>query len=325
MNRVNETLVSKDEIAAAFERIRPRIHRTPLLSCRTLSERIGVEIWLKAESLQKAGSFKARGAFNAITSLEARPPGVLTYSSGNHGQAVAYAARELNLPATIVMPLDAPAVKRAACEAYGAKVITAGTTSDDRKHRALEIQAAEGLYLIEPFDARTTIAGQGTLGLELLEQNPNLKSVIAPIGGGGLISGILAACRPELEVFGVEPVEACAMARSIAAGRPSDMQPGPTIADGLKPVRPGCLNYLHASQLGLQLAQVDDSSIRDAMRWLFQRARLVVEPSGAAALAALLSRQITPLGPCAVVLSGGNVDPRLMAEVLSTASLSQRT
>lgn len=312
-------LVDREAIAAAAERIRGRVHRTPLLSSRSLSERAGVPVFLKAECLQRGGAFKARGAFNKALGLsaEARSRGLLTYSSGNHGQAVALAARALGVPAVIVMPEDAPAGKRAACEGYGAEVALAGFTSDDRYARAKEIEAERGLTMMPPFDDAAIIAGQGTTGLEILEQLPEVANILVPIGGGGLVAGILAATRPRARVIGVEPTAACAMHRSLEAGEVTAMTPEPTIADGLKPVRPGQLTFEHARALGLETSLVDDAGIRAAMALLFERARLVVEPSGAATTAALLSGSLALEGPTVLVLSGGNVDPALMASVIA--------
>jgi len=325
MDQERAARVGEDELREAAHRIEGRVHKTPLLSSRSLGERVGAEVYLKAECLQKAGSFKARGAFNKALSLsdEERRRGLLTYSSGNHGQAVAYVAASLGVPALIVMPVDAPRIKREACLGYGAEVVLHGTRSDQRRARALELQEQRGASMIPPFDDRWIIAGQGTVGLELLAQSPAPPDVvIAPIGGGGLISGLLAATRPGCRVIGVEPFAACAMTRSLAAGRPTDMHPEETIADGLKPTRPGELNFLHAKELGLETVLVDDDEIRAAMRFLYERARLVVEPSGAATTAALLAGKVEVSGRVVALVSGGNVDPALFAEVIAPGRAS---
>jgi len=311
--------LGRADIEEAAARLKGRVHRTPLLTSRSLSEHAGRPVYLKAENLQKAGSFKARGAFNRALTLseDERSRGLITYSSGNHGQAVAYVARELGLSALIVVPEDAPPAKIAACRGYGAEVELAGTTSDHRRARALEIVEQRGLALIQPFDDPMIIAGQGSCGLEILEQLPEVGTIAVPIGGGGLVAGILAAVRPAVRVIGVEPRAACAMKNSLAAGRPVQTEPGPTIADGLKPTRPGNWNLKHAVELGLKVVTVEDAAIEEAMRRLFERARLVVEPSGAATTAALLAGSIPGDDPLVLVLSGGNVDPLLFARVLS--------
>jgi threo-3-hydroxy-L-aspartate ammonia-lyase len=315
-------LISKDLVKAAAERIAGRVHRTPLFSSRSLSERCGVPIYFKAECFQKAGSFKARGAFNTALSLsdEERQRGLLTYSSGNHGQAVAYVASVLGVKAVIVMPEDAPESKKAACQEYGAAIELAGFTSDDRRSRAHEIRDARGLTIIEPFHDPRIIAGQGTLAMEILEDAPEpLTTIVAPIGGGGLISGTLAAVRPgRVQVIGVEPELACAMHRSLQAGKITSFEPGQTIADGLKPTRPGALNFQHALELGLETVLVNEEDIKAALRFLFERARLVAEPSGAAATAAILSGKFRPSGPTAIVISGGNVDAGRYGDILKS-------
>ncbi|MDT8435405.1 MAG: threonine/serine dehydratase [Gemmatimonadota bacterium] len=338
-------LVELEEIRRAAERIRPAARRTPLLAAAPGTDapppRPGVpgsagpgRIWLKCESLQHAGAFKLRGAWNFIISLpEAeRAAGVVTYSSGNHGQAVAWCARELGIPATIVMPVDAPRVKRDGALALGARVEQEGRTTLERRARAEEILAASGGVMVPPFDDARIIAGQGTAGLELHEQLAGerqraagppvgrLARVLVPIGGGGLISGVAAAVRalePGAEVFGVEPEGAAKMRRSLDAGRPVTLARTETVADGLRPVRPGDLTFAHVAALVRDVVLVSDDEIRAAVAWCFARG-LVVEPSGAAALAALLVGRVPPAadGETGVLLSGGNLDPRVLATCL---------
>lgn len=312
------TLVTAADVDAAAERIDGYVHKTPLLTSRTLSERFGQPIFIKAENLQKAGSFKARGAFNCSLSLtdEERQRGLLTYSSGNHGQAVAYAAKALGVKAVVVMPEDAPEGKRAACEGYGAEIQFAGFTSDQRRARALEIEAERGMTIIQPFDDARIIAGQGTCGREILQDAPDTDTIVVPIGGGGLVSGILAATRPQCRVIGVEPEAACAMHTSLKAGEITAFAPRATIADGLKPVQPGDLNFEHARELGLEVVTVTEDEIREGLKFLFERARIVAEPSGAATVAALLAGKIDVRGPLTFVVSGGNVDARLYAKII---------
>jgi threonine dehydratase len=323
------SLVGLDEIRAAAVRIRGVARRTPLLDASFASERL----WLKAESLQQVGAFKLRGAYNFLASCEpaALSGGVVTYSSGNHAQAVAWSARAFGVPATVVMPTDAPSVKREATIAYGARVEEIGTTTVERRARAEELLAERGGVMVPPFDHPAIIAGQGTTGLEIHEQLGEerirraasaapvgpLSLLLVPIGGGGLIAGIGAAIRalsPETRIIGVEPEGAPKMRRSLEAGAPVTLDRVDTIADGLKPVRPGDLTFAHVRQLVDDVVLVDDESIRRAVLWCYDR-RLVVEPSGAATVAALLSERVVPnpAGETCAVLSGGNLDPGLMA------------
>jgi len=331
---VSDALVTLADIEAAYARIVSAVRRTPLLPApapaaggRPASEAPD-RIWLKCENLQWVSAFKARGAHHFVARLDpaAREAGLITYSSGNHAQAVAFAARSFGARARIVMPVDAPAVKRDATVALGADIEFAGTTSAERKARAEEILGEEGGTMVPPFDHPDIIAGQGTVGLEIVEQladrPPGLVPglVLVPIGGGGLLAGVAAAVKglcPGAQVVGVEPEGAASMLRSIEDGVPVTLEKVDTIADGLKPVRPGDLTYRHCRELVDRVVTVDDASIRDAVRWLFAR-RLVVEPSGAATVAALLSGAIdlAPEGETVAVLSGGNIEPALLMSFL---------
>lgn len=320
-------LVTLDAIRAAAERIRPAAVRTPLLAS-WLARPGGARVWLKCESLQHAGAFKLRGAYNFIASLgeSERSAGVVTYSSGNHAQAVAWCAREFGVRATVVMPVDAPTIKRDAVIATGGGVEQVGTTTIERKARAEEIVAEEGGAMVPPFDDPTIIAGQGTVGLEIVEQLAAARAAgepagppglaIVPIGGGGLVSGVAAALRalsPDTRIVGVEPEGAPKMRRSLDAGKPVTLSTIDTIADGLKPVRPGDLTFVHVRELVDDVVTLTDASIRAAVLWCYGR-RLVVEPSGAASVAALLSGRVAPAvrGETVAVLSGGNLDPALL-------------
>jgi len=323
----DDGLVTLSDIEAARDRLGSAVRRTPLLTAphpRAGGRASGDgpdAMWLKCENLQWVSAFKARGAYHFVSRLTAaeRDAGLLTYSSGNHAQAVAFAARAFGARARIVMPVDAPAVKREGTMALGARVEFAGTTSAERKQRAEEIQRAEGGTMVPPFDHPHIIAGQGTTGLEILEQlaprRPGL--VLVPVGGGGLLSGVAAAVRglcPEATIVGVEPEGAASMQRSLAEGGPVTLDSVDTIADGLKPVRPGDLTYRHCRALVDRVVTVTDTAIRDAVVWLFGR-RLVVEPSGAATVAALLEGAVDPAehGATVAVLSGGNIEPALLA------------
>jgi threonine dehydratase len=284
-------------------------------------------VFLKAESLQPMGAFKIRGACNMLAQLpqDQLRRGVITYSSGNHGQAVALAAQTLGVPAVIVMPTTAPAVKVDGARGYGAEVLFEGTTSLHRMKRAEQEAAARGLTIVPPFDHPWIIAGQGTLGLEVLEQCPDVATVVVPVGGGGLISGTAAAIKlskPGVRVVGVEPEGAPKMSRSLAAGRPVTLESVSSIADGLIAVRPGDLTFAHVRAFVDEMVTVSDAEIAAAVAWLFRYARLVVEPSGAATTAAAMAGLAgipESRGPVVAVVSGGNVAPDVFARCIVEA------
>jgi len=304
-------LVTLDEIRAARERIRPIAKLTPLLDVSSLA---GRPLWLKCESLQPGGAFKIRGAYNMVAQLpEAeRRRGVITYSSGNHGQAVALAARELGASAVVVMPTTAPNIKIAGARSFGADVVFEGTTSLHRRARAEALAAERGLTMVPPFDHAAIIAGQGTLGLEILDQLPGVATVLAPIGGGGLVSGVAAAVkqsRPGVQVIGIEPAGAAGMKASIEAGEVRTLEGSSSIADGLMAARPGDLNFAHVQRYVDRIDTVEDVEIAAAVRWLFRRAKIVAEPSGAATVAAALHPAAAYDGPVVAIVSGGNLDP----------------
>ena len=266
---------------------------------------------VKCENMQPAGAFKIRGAYNMLAQLspQARAAGVITYSSGNHGQAVALAAQLLGVTAVVVMPETAPRVKVRGAERLGAEVLFAGTTVLDRKSRAESEAATRGLTMVPPFDHPWIIAGQGTCGLEIVEQRPSVTVVYVPIGGGGLISGVaiaVKALRPTVRVIGVEPAGAPKMTASRAAGHPVTLPKTASIADGLVAVRPGDLTFAHVQALVDEVLTVDDGEIASAVKWLFDNAKLVAEPSGAASVAAVL-RDKPAREDVVAVLSGGNV------------------
>jgi threonine dehydratase len=303
------TLVSIEAIRAAADRIKGVARRTPLLD---VSDVAGRSLHLKCENLQPIGAFKIRGAYNMIARLDAtaRERGVITYSSGNHGNAVAYAAKKLGIPAVIVMPTTAPAVKVDAARELGAEVIFEGTTTLHRKARAELEQQTRDLMMVPPFDHQWIIEGQGTVGLEIVEQLPAVGTVVVQIGGGGLIAGTSAAVKaltPGVRVIGVEPAGAPKMTMSRRAGHPVTLDSSKSIADGLLAVRPGELPFVHAQQFVDDVVTVSEDAIVRATRWLFERAHLVVEPSGAVAVAAVFENLVTGPGPMVAVLSGGNV------------------
>ena len=319
MSIVSSALVTLDDIRAAADRIRGVARRTPLIETSWPGAPAGElsrRLLLKGEHLQPAGAFKIRGAYNMLAQLDDadRRRGVITYSSGNHGQAVALSAKLLGVPAVIVMPTTAPAIKVEGARSLGAEVIFEGTTTLDRQQRAEAEAAARGLTIVPPFDHPWIIAGQGTLGLEVLEQCPGVGTIYVQIGGGGLISGVATAIkrsRPEVRVIGVEPSGAAKMSRSIAAGQPIVLERSASIADGLLAVRPGDLNFAHVRAFVDEIVTVDDQQIGSAMGWLFRTARQVVEPSGAVTVAAIMAGFGTPAmqGETVAVLSGGNVEP----------------
>jgi threonine ammonia-lyase medium form len=319
----NGDLVGLDEIRAAYERIAPHIHRTPVMRATALGERAGARLVLKAELFQKTGSFKPRGALNKLLRLsdEEKARGVISISAGNHAQGVAYAASILGIAATVVMPEAAVRSKVEATRGYGAEVILHGT-GKDLLPKAQEIQAERGLTFIAPFDDPDVIAGQGTVGLELMEDAPEpLDAVIVPIGGGGLISGVAAAVKgisPITRVIGVEPEGAAVMTKSLRAGGAAHADTLNTIADGLAAPFAGVLNYAHTKALVDDVVLVSDDEIVEAMRLLLERAKLQPEPSGAAAYAALLAGKVTlpPGARVAAIVSGGNVDRARLKELL---------
>ena len=315
--------ISAAAIAAAAARIQGSAVRTPLLDVSRQADR---PLRLKCENLQVTGSFKYRGATSMITSLGSGETGngVITYSSGNHAQAVARAARARGIPAVVVMPRTAPAVKVEGARAHGAEVLFEGTTSTERRVRAEQEAARRGLTIVPPFDHPAIIAGQATVGREIMEDAPAATRVYVPIGGGGLLAGVASAvkqARPAARVVGVEPVGAACMAASLAAGRPVTLESTASIADGLLPVRPGDLTFAVVQALVDEVVTVEDDAIVHALVWLCRHAKVVVEPSGAAACAAALAAGPAPgNGETVAVLSGGNIALPALAELLGSGA-----
>jgi threonine dehydratase len=315
-------MLTIDDIMAARQVIAGRLHRTPLISSATLSTQFRTPVYLKLENWQKTGSFKPRGVLNKIAALSRaeRERGLVTASAGNHAQALAWAAGAEGLPCTVVMPQNAPAAKLAATQAYGGTIVLEPSTLTVIS-RAQELAAEHGYTFVPPFDDAAIIAGQGTVGLEILDDLPDVGTVVVPIGGGGLIAGITLAIksqRPGVRVVGVEPEGAAAMWRSRQAGQPMRLDQIQTIADGLSAPFAGQIPFAIVQQYVDDLVLVDDTQIRSAMTLILERCKLLAEPAGAAALAALLSRaaRIQPGAPVAVVVSGGNVDAGRLAELL---------
>jgi threonine dehydratase len=309
--------ISLDDVQAAAARIAGVAHRTPLLRSRTLDARARAPVVLKAENLQRAGAFKVRGACNAVAAM--RPDGVCSVSSGNHAQALALAAREHGVPATILMPRDAPASKRAATEGYGAEVIEFDRYTEDRDALAVALAAERGLTLVHPYDEPLVMAGQGTVGLELADEVDDLDVVVVPVGGGGLIAGVataVKALRPDARIVGVEPEAGDDVTRSMRAGERVAVKVRPTIADGQMVPTAGERPWQVISALVDDVVTVSDAEIVDAMRLLFERVKVVAEPSGASALAGLLAGRVALRGgTVGVVISGGNVDAARFASL----------
>ncbi|HSW30552.1 MAG TPA: threonine/serine dehydratase [Longimicrobiales bacterium] len=316
-----EGLVGLTEIESAARRLAGVAVRTPLLPADAVSDAVGAEVRLKCENLQRAGAFKIRGAFNFVSQLsdDQVKSGIITFSSGNHAQAVALTGRLRGIRAVVVMPTNAPRVKIEGTKRLGGEVHFAGTTSPERKRRAEEIAEAEGLVMVPPFDHRHIIAGQGTVGLEIAREWPDVDIVLAPIGGGGLASGVAAAVKrmlPRARVIGVEPEGSACMRAALDHGAPTLLDRTSSIADGLLPLIAGELTFEHAKALMDDVVTVSDDAIREATRLLVGRQKLVVEFSGAATTAALLERKIDADGArVAVVLSGGNLEPSVLAEL----------
>jgi threonine dehydratase len=307
--------VDVDDVRAAAARLDGVAHRTPVLTSRQLDERLGASLFLKAECFQRVGAFKFRGAYNAISQLPAGTP-VATASSGNHAQAVSLAARLLGTTATILMPEDAPPLKRAATEGYGADVIEFDRYTADREGLLAQLAAERGLAIVHPYDDERVIAGQGTVGLELAHDVPDLDTVVIPVGGGGLIAGCATALPGGVRVVGVEPEASDDVARSLQAGERVHVQVGRTIADGQQLSTPGRLTWPIIQRRVEDVVTVSDAEIVAAMRFLLERMKVVVEPSGATGLAALLAGKVRAEGRVGVVLSGGNVDPARLAALL---------
>ena len=318
-------LVTLAEITEARNRIRGTALYTPMLEVpwpAPQAPQAPRALWLKAESLQPMGAFKIRGAFNMIAQLpkDGLVRGVITYSSGNHGQAVAMAAQKLGAPAVIVMPTTAPQVKIDGCKGYGAEVIMEGTTSLDRQKRAEKEAIARGLTIVPPFDHKQIIIGQGTMGLEILEQCPDVGTVFVPVGGGGMASGVAAAIKlskPSVRIVAVEPSGAPKMTKSLEAGRPITLPSSKSIADGLMNLRPGDITFAHIRKFVDEVVTVSEADIAGTVGWLFRNSRLVVEPSGAVTTAAValgLGNVVPTNGAVVAVVSGGNVAPEAFAK-----------
>ncbi|MBF6174371.1 threonine ammonia-lyase [Nocardia blacklockiae] len=314
--------IGPDHLEAAAKQLAPVIRRTPLVASRVLSERTGHEVRLKCENLQRTGSFKPRGAYHRIAGLPAdvRRRGVVAASAGNHAQGVAWAATTLGIDSTVFMPVGASLPKLAATRAYGATVHQHGDTIDRCLSAAKDFAEQTGATLIHPFDHPDIVAGQATVALEILEQLPEVGTVIVPTGGGGLLAGVAVALRhlaPQVRVVGVQAARAAAWPESLAAGRPVALERMSTMADGIAVGMPGAVPFAHVAG-DATVVTVDEDALSSALLLCMERAKLIVEPAGAAAVAALMTRadELELRGPVCAILSGGNVDPLLLTRLI---------
>jgi threonine dehydratase len=313
-------MIGLDDVREAAGRLDGVAHRTPVLRSRTLDGLAGAQVHLKAECFQRGGAFKFRGAYSLISTLDdaQRAAGVVAFSSGNHAQAVALASQLLGVRAAIVMPTDAPALKLEATRGYGAEVVLYDRYADDRAAIARDLAAERGAMLVPPFDHPLIMAGQGTAALELLEETGPLDTLLAPVGGGGLVAGcatVAAALQPGLRVIGVEPQAGDDTRRSLDAGHRVEIAVPRTIADGQQITIPGELTFPVVQALVSDVVLVSDDELLEAMRFAFDRLKIVLEPSGACGLAALLADRVDPGERCGVILSGGNVGLARFAEL----------
>ncbi|MEZ4520416.1 MAG: threonine/serine dehydratase [Thermomicrobiales bacterium] len=315
-------MISIEDVREAERRLEGVVNRTPVFTSRTLNERVGREIYIKPESFQRTGAFKFRGAYNAISQLDRNSTkGVVAYSSGNHAQGVALSARLLGIPAVILMHSDAPQNKLAATKGYGAEVIMVDRTSQDGDRMQYEVAEERGMTVVHAYDDPNIMAGQGTAALELLEDVPDLDSLVMPVGGGGLIGGCTIAAKglkPDIRIFGVETHGADDTHQSLRAGERVEIPPPTTIADGIRLTTPGRLTFPVVQKYAEDVVLVSDEEVLDALRFVLTRMKLVIEPTGAVPIAALLQNRIP--GDCekvGIIISGGNLDPALMASLFA--------
>jgi threonine dehydratase len=312
-----------EQIQAAKERLRGHANVTPVMTSRTLNQWIGAEVYFKCENLQRIGAFKFRGAFNSISKLSKieKDRGVITYSSGNHAQAVALVGRMLNIHTTIVMPNNAPDTKRAATRDYGATIVEYDPENTSREAVAKSLQATNGFTMIPPFDHLDVIAGQGTAALELFDQIGRLDALLVPCGGGGLLSGSAIAAKnvdPDCRVIGVEPELADDATKSFYTKTLHCVKNPPTIADGTRTPSLGKITFPLVLEYVDEMKTVSESAIIEAVKFFFYRMKLVVEPSGALGLAPVLSRAVMPKGRIGIIVSGGNIDAATMTMILGS-------
>ncbi len=316
--------ISFVDVGAAALAIRGVAHRTPVLTSRTVNEVTGYDVYFKCENFQRVGAFKFRGAYNALSQLSAmeRARGVITHSSGNHAQGIALAARLLGIPATIVMPTDAPASKMAATRDYGAEIVLYDRQVRDRAEISGALAQERNLVLIPPYDHPHIMAGQGTAALELLEDVPDLDVLVGPLGGGGLLSGCATAAKalkPDIRIFGVETESSNDWWLSYRAGERVKIPPPPTIADGMRTQQPGELTFPVIREMVAEILLVSETQVIEAMKLLLFRMKILAEPTGAVAPAAVLNKLVGPPGSkVGVLISGGNIDPDSLAHLIGS-------
>jgi threonine dehydratase len=323
IDTVFQSAIELTDVRQAAERLRGVANCTPVVTSRTVDEIVGGQVFFKCENLQRGGAFKFRGAYNRLVALSAeeRARGVVAFSSGNHAQGVALAARELGVMASIVMPTDAPELKVAATRGYGAEVVTYDRLTEDREAIARRLADERGLTLVPPYDHPLIMAGQGTAALELIDKVGSLDWLLLPVGGGGLLSGCVVAAtalQPAIKVVGVETETSNDWVLSLAAGHPVRIPPPETIADGMRTQQPGALTFPIVQRLAHGVMVVSDAEVKDAMRFLLLRLKLLVEPTGAVPAALLFSGRLDLREQrVGIILSGGNADPALVSEVLN--------
>lgn len=314
------------DFEAARDTVRAVISNTPMESSRSLADVLGSPVWLKCENLQRTGSYKIRGAYNRLSRLtdEEKARGVVAASAGNHAQGVAFAARELGIKATIFMPIGVALPKLVATREYGADVELSGNVFDETLRAAADFAEKTGAVFIHPFDHADVVAGQGTLGLEILEERPDVDTILVPIGGGGLISGVASAVRQKsaelgrsVRIIGVQAANAASYPPSLSAGEPTLIEIRPTIADGIAVAKPGVLNFEIIRDVVDEIVTVDEDDLARALVVLLERTKLVVEPAGAVGIAAILAGKVRNLGTTVAILSGGNIDPLIMERIIS--------
>ncbi|WP_299575599.1 threonine ammonia-lyase [uncultured Williamsia sp.] len=314
-------IITPDRIENAMQTLAPVMRRTPMVASRALSDLCGGDVWLKCENLQRTGSFKPRGAYVRIAGLSAeeRARGVVAASAGNHAQGVAWSATTLGIPARVYMPTGASLPKVSATRAYGAEVVLSGAIIDESLVEARRFADETGTVLIHPFDHEDIVAGQATVGVEILQQMPDVGTVVVPLGGGGLLAGVAAAIkvsRPDIRVIGVQAEEAAAWPGSLAAGKPVRAESMSTMADGIAVAMPGEVTFAHVESLVDEIVTVGEDLISRAVLLMLERAKLLVEPAGAVAVAAIMHPDAPAVsGQVCVVLSGGNVDPLLLSHL----------
>ena len=318
-----ETTVTFSDVQSAAERLRGQAHRTPVVTSRTFDQIAGCSVFFKCENLQRGGAFKFRGAYNALSQLtpEQRQRGVVAFSSGNHAQGLALAAKVLGIPATVVMPSDAPQIKVEATRGYGADIVLYDRLTGDREAIARQLAAERGLTVIPPFDHPHIIAGQGTAALELFQDAPDLDVLITPVGGGGLISGCATAAkamRPGVRVVGVETEPANDAWQSLRTGQRVTIAPPDTIADGIRTTSLGVITFEIMRKLVDEIVLVTDADVIEAMRFMLLRMKLLAEPTGVVSVAALMARKVGGVTGkrIGVIVSGGNADPKMLSRIL---------